>query len=52
MKLPVVVLSSAGIPALSFTSRGNGILVRLSSKEDLPELWSPTTTSYISIRFE
>ena len=29
-------------------SLGNGIPVRLSSKEDLPELWSPTTTSYFT----
>lgn len=26
-------------------SLGNGIPLRLSSREDLPELWSPTTTS-------
>lgn len=30
-------------------SLGNGIPLRLSSTEDLPELWSPTTTSYIIV---
>src|SRR5688500_10633038 len=28
---------------------GNGIPLKLSSKEDLPELWSPTTTSWLRV---
>lgn len=28
------------------------MFVRLSNRDDLPELWSPTTTSYGKMRFK
>jgi hypothetical protein len=36
----------------SSTLRRKGIFVKLSSRDDLPELWSPTTTSYGQVSCE